>query len=67
MIITRKSPVTGKMHSREVDVTHEQLAQWNAGSLIQDVMPHLSPEEREFIISGCTPEDFNELFPEEGE
>lgn len=65
MIIVRKSPVTGKMNYRDIDITFEQYDAWSNGELIQDAMPHLSVEDREFIVSGCTPEDFDFLFPEE--
>ncbi len=65
MIITRTSPVTGKTKSIEIDVTEHQIKSWENGALIQDIMPNLTPDEREFIISGCTSEDFEFLFPEE--
>ena len=65
MIITRKSPVTGKTKSMEINVTEEQIKSWENGTLIQEIMPNLTPDEREFIISGCTAEDFEFLFPEE--
>ena len=65
MIITRTSPLTGLTQALDIDVTIEQIKAWENGALIQDVMPHLSADEREFIISGCTPQDFNVLFPEE--
>ena len=65
MIITRTSPLTGRTQALDIDVTIEQIKAWENGALIQDVMPHLSADEREFIISGCTPQDFNVLFPEE--
>jgi len=65
MIITRTSPVTGKTKSIEIDVTEHQIKSWENGALIQDIMPSLTPDEREFIISGCTSEDFEFLFPEE--
>ena len=65
MIIVRKSPVTGKMNDRDIDVTAEQYTSWENGTLIQDAMPNITADEREFIVSGCTPEDFDFLFPEE--
>jgi len=64
MKIVRKSPFTGKMHQLEIDVTQEQLDSWRAGELIQNAMPNLSPEDREFIMTGITPEEWNELFGE---
>ena len=65
MLIKRKSPVTGRTQAMEIAVTDQQNKEWENGALIQEVMSHLSPDEREFIISGCTPEDFTFLFPEE--
>ncbi len=65
MLITRTSPVTGIQKTREINVTIEQLKAWESGQLIQDAMPNLTADEREFIISGCTPDDFETLFPEE--
>lgn len=63
MIIVRRSPVTGKMNHREIDITEAQYLSWENGELIQDAMPNLSDDDREFIISGCTPEDFSFLWP----
>ena len=65
MLITRTSPVTGLSRTLDLDVTADQIKEWENGALVQDVMPHLSPSQREFIISGCTPEDFDLLFPSE--
>lgn len=58
MLIQRTNPLTGKVNTREIDCTPEQLKAWEAGALIQNVMPHLSADDREFMISGCTPEDW---------
>ena len=41
------------------------LQQWLRGALIQDVFPKASSEEREFIVSGLTPEVWNAIFGEE--
>lgn len=61
MQITRRSMLTGVEHTVEIPITHTQLARWQAGELIQHVMPELSAEEREFIITGVTPEEWQEL------
>lgn len=63
MQITKKSPVTGAENTREIPCTEEQLAAWKSGVLIQHAMPDVSAEDREFLISGCTPEDWAKLFP----
>ncbi len=65
MIIVRKSPVTGKLNELDIDVTFDQYESWANGELIQNAMPNITADEREFIVSGCTPEDFDFLFPEE--
>jgi hypothetical protein len=64
--VTKLSPKTGKPRTLEVvpAPTKEQVQQWRGGRLIQHAMPDLSSDMREFIISGYTPEEFAELFPE---
>ena len=46
----------------EIDVSDKQIALWMEGALIQDVMPNLSPDEREFIMTGITPAEWDEAF-----
>jgi len=60
MLITRTSLLTGKRNTLDIDITEEQLRTWNLGALIQKVCPHLSADDREFLISGITPEEWNE-------
>ena len=54
IIVQRTSPVTGKDKTMAINATNEQYIAWIDGTLIQDAMPQLSADEREFIISGCT-------------
>lgn len=62
MLITRTSPFSGKTTTREIPVTEEQLARWNNGTLIQNAMPNISADDREFLMTGITPEEWNEVF-----
>ena len=62
MLVTKTSPLTGEKNTMEIDVTQEQLDLWNNGMLIQEAMPHLSSDEREFILSGYTPEDWDQMY-----
>lgn len=62
MLITKMSPLTGKENTLDLDITESQLLQWQNGGLIQNVMPHLTPDEREFLISGMAPGEFDEVF-----
>ena len=62
MLIAKTSSLTSKTHQMEIDVSDKQIALWMEGALIQDVMPNLSPDEREFIMTGITPADWDEAF-----
>ena len=61
MIITKTSPMTGMINTMEVSVTEVQIMQWQRGMLIQDAMPDLSVDEREFIMTGMTPADWEKM------
>lgn len=65
MKITKVSPISNKSNTLDLDITEYQLIQWQNGALIQNVMPHLTADEREFLISGITPKEFDELFNRE--
>lgn len=62
MKITRVSPFSNKKTTLELDVTARQIASWAKGELIQDAMPNLTPSEREFINTGVTPDEWDEIF-----
>ena len=63
MLITRVSQMSGIERTRDIDVTEEQLKQWQDGEMIQKVMPHLSLDDREFLITGITQEEWDTLSP----
>ena len=68
MQITKVSPLTGKSNTMDLPVTQEQIDRWQRREgLIQNIMPDLSPDQREFLMSGYTPEDWATLFPTEDE
>ena len=62
MKITRTSALTGTERTREIDLTPAQLAAWDAGEFIQDVAPHLSDADREFVMTGITDEEWTAVF-----
>jgi hypothetical protein len=64
MLITKFSPHSMRDNTREIDVSQSQLDRWKAGELIQNVMPHLSADDREFLMTGLTPQDWEEMFPD---
>jgi len=63
--VMRVSPLTGKTNIMQLDITLDQLHQWENGlGLIQDIMPNLTASEREFIMTGMTDDDWDEAFGE---
>ena len=60
-----------EMSSMNLDIEYTEfvlgLQQWFRGALIQDVFPTASSEEREFIVSGLTPEVWDKIFGESEE
>jgi len=62
MKITRTSTFSGVERTLDLPITEEQIEAWNAGTLIQEAMPQLSAEDREFIMTGVTPEEWDEEF-----
>jgi hypothetical protein len=64
MLITRKSPFSGKTNTMEIDVSDAQLEDWQSGTLIQRAMPNLTADEREFIMTGITGKEWDDTFRE---
>jgi hypothetical protein len=66
MLIVRTSQISKKESAMDLDITQDQLnrisLRYNTGELIQNIVPNLSKEEREFLITGITPKEWNELF-----
>lgn len=65
MIITKTSIITGETHDRTIDVTEEAISAWKlSGKNIQDAFPHLSSDDREFLMTGITPREWKGMFEE---
>jgi hypothetical protein len=64
-VVTRVSPLTGKENTMRLDITQAQFTSWIKGCVIQRAMPNLTPDEREFVMTGYTREDWQKMFPEE--
>jgi hypothetical protein len=68
-IITRKSILSGKLHSLDLPgVTEDDIRAWRAsGKLIQDTFPALTKQQREFILTGITEAEWLAEFGESDE
>lgn len=64
MIITRKSIISGIERTKEINVTEEELSRITNGEHIQNVVPHLSPSDREFIMTGITDQEWEDNLPD---
>jgi hypothetical protein len=63
MQITRTSIFSGIKRTLEIDISEEQYQNWSSGGdLLQNCAPHLSADDREFIMTGVTPEEWREAF-----
>jgi hypothetical protein len=65
MLIKKVSMLSGKMHEIELPITVEEIQRWKNGELAQRVWPHLTPAQREFIITGSTDEEWNAMKDDE--
>jgi len=65
MKIKRQHPVTGQLNEMALPITESQWEQYKRGGLAQVCFPTLTSDEREFIISGTLPGEWDELFPDE--
>lgn len=67
MKITKKSEITGNVNSMEINVTTEELkklGERRPGEYIQNLLPKLTPDEREFLMTGITPEEWDKFIIE---
>jgi len=69
MVVVAISALTGRKHAAPLEITEAQVYDWVNGANIQDAMPHLSPEDREFLLTGITATEWDSFFsfPDEDE
>tara|TARA_R100000995_G_C3484450_1_gene126279 strand:+ start:5226 stop:5459 length:234 start_codon:yes stop_codon:yes gene_type:complete len=66
VLVHKKSTVSGRVNSMLLPTTQGKIEYWiESGKLIQDVMPDLNDNQREFLMSGITPREWNDMFGEE--
>jgi hypothetical protein len=63
MKVSKRSTLTGKVHEMDLPVTQQQLDDHaNKKGLAQHIFSHLNPEEREFLMTGITPDEWKAVF-----
>ena len=62
MIITRVSQFSGIEREMDLPISQDQLDRIDSGELIQNVLPNLSEDDREFLLTGATPEEWDDAF-----
>jgi hypothetical protein len=69
MLIKRTSLISKVEREMEIEVTETQMERFEnrhiTGELIQEIFPDLSASDREFILTGITDEEWNNLFEED--
>lgn len=75
--VTRTSKFTGQSNTMELPLTQEELdaglaRSWSANPGVgnehmQDIFPQLDAGQREFLMTGVTPQEWDEMFPHEEE
>ena len=66
--VTMVSMFTEEVNSMQLPVSQDRIDLWlTGGGLIQDIMPDLSPDQREFLMTGMTPLEWTNMFGDDDE
>jgi hypothetical protein len=66
--LTRTSIFTRKRNTMTLPIDASTFIRWRRGEmLVQDAFPHLSADQREFLMSGATPEEWSGIFASDDE
>ena len=57
VIYSKDCSITNKPYI--VEISFEQYLSWKSGLYIQNACPQLNEDQREFLITGFTPEEWN--------
>ncbi|HHZ96822.1 MAG TPA: hypothetical protein EYN67_15015 [Flavobacteriales bacterium] len=66
MKITRTSMFSGVTRTLNLPVTQEQITAWETGTLIQNAMPQLDKNQREFVMTGVIQREWDNEFGHTG-
>jgi hypothetical protein len=64
--VTKVSPLTGKPGSMVLPLNilqfHSAYIKWSGGEVVQSAFPGLNADQREFIMTGYTPADWEAMY-----
>lgn len=65
LTIYRANPLTGETRSMQLPLDqhefYEAMRKWRSGALIQDAFPSLDADQREFVLSGFLPGEWEDF------
>ncbi len=65
MYISRTSVISGINRTLNIPVNPDDYLAWKAGvGNVQELMPYLNDNDREFILSGITSDEWDDAFAE---
>ena len=66
MNITKTSPLTGQTNTLFIEgLTQEMIDRWRGGELVQVALAGIPQELREFVMTGITPQEWQQCLPPE--
>jgi hypothetical protein len=61
--VSKQSPISGEINKISIQANMESYERYLKGEiLVQEIEPLLTPDEREFLLSGITSEEWVGLF-----
>lgn len=71
LLVTRENILSRKRNAMLLPLGEDEfkgrLSAWALGYLIQDAFPMLNADQREFLMTGVTPEEWAATFGEDGD
>jgi hypothetical protein len=62
MLVTKQSAITGIIRTLDLDITEDQYKAWESGTMIHLAFPNLTADQREFLLTGATDDDWNSMY-----
>lgn len=58
VVVQRTSPFSGKQNVRHIQMRPGDYHRWKQGVMIQNAFSYMSADDREFLMTGITPEEW---------